>query len=275
MDTLTFCPFDAGHIAGAHALSLAEHWPHRAEDWAMYLSLSQGTVVTEGEDVVATALATPFGPVACANMIIVAADCRGTGLGRQVMEAAMARVAAQEWRLIATESGLPLYRKMGFVEYGRILQQQGVVTADQPAGALPDRAGPQDLDALVALDQAATGMDRRALYAAFLAMGAVHVLREGGVIRASAALRPFGRGEVLGPVLARDTDEARAIMAPLVASCAGRFLRVDTPDTSGLAPWLEAQGLRHAGGGVQMHRGAVSPADGPQQVFALAAQAWG
>lgn len=275
MDTLTFSPFEAGHIAGAHALSLAEHWPHRSEDWSLFLSLSHGVVVTEGARVVATALATLFGPVACANMIIVAADCRGLGLGRQVMEAAMARVVPQEWRLIATEAGLPLYRKMGFVEYGRILQQQGIVTADALAGALPDRAGSADLEALVALDQAATGMDRRALYAALLQIGAVHVLREGGEIRALAVLRPFGRGEVLGPVLARDVDEARALMAPLIASCAGRFLRVDTPVASDLAPWLDRQGLAHAGGGVQMHKGAVSPADGPQQVFALSAQAFG
>lgn len=275
MDTLTFSPFETGHIAGAHALSLAEQWPHRAEDWALFLSLSQGVVVTEGAQVVATALTTLFGPVGCANMIIVAADCRGMGLGRQVMEAAMARIVPQEWRLVATEAGLPLYRKLGFVEDGRILQQQGIVTAAPAAGALPDRAGPADLEALVALDQLATGMDRRALYAAFLRMGAVHVLREGGVIRALAVLRPFGRGEVLGPVLARDADEARALMAPLIASSAGRFLRVDTPATSGLAGWLSGQGLTHAGGGVQMHRGAISPADGPQRVFALAAQAFG
>ncbi len=275
MDTLTFCPFDTGHIAGAHALSQGEHWPHRAEDWALFLSLSEGRVVMDGTRVVATALATGFGPVACANMIIVSGDCRGRGLGRQVMEAAMAQVAAQEWRLIATESGLPLYRKMGFVDYGRIVQHQGIVTAAPLAGALPDRAGMADLEALVALDQAATGMDRRALYAALLRLGAVHVLREGGAICALAVLRPFGRGEVLGPVLARDADAARALMAPLIASCAGRFLRVDTPEVSGLAPWLAAQGLTHAGGGVQMRRGAESRGDGPQQVFALAAQAFG
>lgn len=275
MDTLTFCPFDAGHIPGAHSLSQAEQWPHRDADWALFLSLSQGAVVLDGSRVVATALATPFGSVACANMIIVAQDCRGAGLGRRVMEAAMARITAQQWRLIATQSGLPLYRKMGFVETGLIAQHQGVVMADQPLGALPDRAALADLDALVALDRAATGMDRSALYAALLQIGQVYVLRAGGEIVASATLRPFGRGEVLGPVLACDPAAARALMAPLIASCAGRFVRVDTPAASGLAPWLADLGLAHVGGGVQMQKGAASAAMGPQQVFALAAQAFG
>ena len=275
MTTLTFCPFESGHIPGALALSRAAQWPHRAEDWALFLSLSRGAVVLDGPEVVATALATPFGRVACANMIIVDAARRGAGLGRRVMEAAMAQVDAPQWRLIATADGLPLYRKLGFEVCGEIVQHQGIVTAASTGMALPDRAGPGDMAALAALDAAATGMDRTALLAALLRVGAVHVLRQGGVITAFAALRAFGRGEVLGPVIARDVDEAQALMAPLIAACSGRFLRVDTPVTSGLAPWLAAQGMAHAGGGVQMRRGGSAAVSGPHEVFALAAQAMG
>lgn len=275
MTTLTFCPFESAHINGALALSRAAQWPHRSEDWALLLSLSRGAVVLDGTDVVATALATQFGPVACANMIIVDAARRGAGLGRRVMEAAMAQVGAEEWRLIATVDGLPLYRKLGFVAYGEIVQHQGIVTAQATGGALPDPASDGDIEALAALDRAATGMDRRSLYAALLRQGSVHVLREGGAITALAALRHFGRGEVLGPVIAGSADAARAIMAPLIASCAGRFLRVDTSVSSGLAPWLTAQGLGHAGGGVQMRLGKAVAIEGPQQSFALAAQALG
>jgi GNAT superfamily N-acetyltransferase len=274
METLTFCPFDTGHLAGAHALSQAEKWPHRPEDWALFLRLSRGVVVLDGPRVVATALATPFGPAACANMIIVDGACRGAGLGRRVMEAAMARVVAEDWRLIATEAGLPLYRKMGFVDQGRIFQHQGGVVAPVPTGPLPERAGPADLEALAALDRAATGMDRSAMLAALMQMGAVHVLRQGGAIHAAAILRPFGRGEVLGPVVAPGLEEAQAIMAPLIAACAGRFLRVDTPNAA-LGEWLAGQGLALVGGGVAMRKGPDRAVTGPQQVFALAAQAWG
>ena len=275
MTTLTFCPFESGHIPGALALSRAAQWPHRAEDWALFLSLSRGAVVLDGADVVATALATPFGRVACANMIIVDAARRGAGLGRRVMEAAMAQVDVPEWRLIATADGLPLYRKLGFEVCGEIVQHQGVVTSASTGMALPDRAAPGDLAALAALDAAATGMDRTRLLEALMKLGAVHVLRQGGAITAFAGLRAFGRGEVLGPVIARSADEAQAIMTPLISSASGRFLRVDTPVMSGLAPWLAAQGMAHAGGGIQMRRGGNGASLGPQQVFALAAQAMG
>ncbi len=130
MDILSLSTFEASHLAGAHRLSRAAGWPHRVEDWALLLSLSKGAVILEGDAVIATALATPMGPVATANMIIVDADRRGAGLGRQVMEAAMARVSAQEWRLIATKDGLPLYQRMGFEAEGEILQHQGLA---QPA----------------------------------------------------------------------------------------------------------------------------------------------
>lgn len=275
MTSPTLCSFGEAHIPGAHALSQAVQWPHRPEDWALFLSLSQGAVALDGDRVIATALVTPFGQVATANMIIVDAPHRGAGLGRRVMQTAMDRAQPREWRLIATREGLPMYERMGFVAYGEIVQHQGIVTPETPAGALPDCAMMTDLEALVALDTRATGMERAGLYTTLLRLGGVHVLREGGRIIALAALRDFGRGKVLGPVLARDQGEARALMAPLIASCAGRFLRVDTPTTSGLAPWLAAQGLTHAGGGVQMRLGPKAQISGPQEVFALAAQALG
>lgn len=275
MDMLTFCAFDDSHIAGAHALSRAVQWPHRAEDWELFLSLSRGAVVLEGETVVATALATPFGDVATANMIIVDAARRGAGLGRRVMEAAMARVSAREWRLVATQDGLPLYEKMGFVGYGEIRQMQGIVAAPGAVAALPERATAADLEGLVALDKGATGMERRALYEALLRMGTVHVQRQAGEIVALAALRIFGRGEVLGPVIARTEDEARGLMAPIIACAEGRFLRVDTPLDSGMADWLGGLGLARAGGGILMRKGAATPCPGPQRAFALAAQAFG
>ena len=123
--TLTFDTFGPDHMDAALRLSRAAGWPHRATDWALVAGLSRGIVALEAGEVVATALATPFGPVAMANMIIVDERLRGRGLGRQVMEHALALAEPQEWRLVATQSGLPLYRKLGFVECGLVHQHQG------------------------------------------------------------------------------------------------------------------------------------------------------
>lgn len=270
----TIAPFLPEHIPGAVALSRAENWPHRPEDWALIHGLSRGVVALDGARVVGTAMATIFGPVGMMNMIIVGEDMRGRGLGRRLMEAMMALAAPQEWRLVATESGLPLYRKLGFVEHDRVIQHQGILTGTAaPAGV--EWAGPGDLDEIIRADTAATGADRAGLVRALLDAGRIAVLRGAGGIAGYGALRPFGRGEVAGPVIATDADQAQMILSFLLADRAGRFIRVDTTEDSGLAPWLAGLGLSHVGGGIGMSRGTPAARSEDFHRFAHAAQALG
>lgn len=269
--TLHFAPLTEDDLTNAVALSAAESWPHRTEDWGMLLSLGRGVGAYLGDRLVGTAMAMPFGDVATACMIIVAGEMRGRGLGRGLMQQAMALVTPREWRLVATEDGLPLYVKLGFRETGRILQHQGFVA---PV-ASPDGvrwAGEGDLPALAALDRAATGGERDALLAALVRSGQIAQLADGS---GYAALRPFGRGEVAGPVVASDGESARRLLAFLFAERTGAFLRVDTPEAGGLAPWLTDLGLRHVGGGRSMTRGIPVETDPALFPFALAAQALG
>ncbi|SMF31012.1 Acetyltransferase (GNAT) domain-containing protein [Tistlia consotensis] len=279
IDTLTFTDFGPRHIEDALRLSRAAGWPHRAEDWALILRLSHGVVAVRDGRIVATAMATPFGPVGTLNMIIVDEALRGRGLGRRIMEEAMARAAPEEWRLVATRDGLPLYEKMGFAACGEVQQLQGVPARAEPLSAPGasglDWATASDADALAELDRAATGMDRAALIAALLEVGRVLALRESGRIVAFAALRRFGRGEVAGPVVARDAAEAKTLLSRLATRCDGGFLRVDTTADTGLAPWLAGLGLAPAGGGIAMRRGGPVPASASHRRFALASQALG
>jgi hypothetical protein len=106
-------------------------------------------------------------------------------------------------------------------------------------------------------------------------VGRFAVIRDGSGLAGFAALRPFGRGEVAGPVVARDAADARRLLAFLFAGRAGAFLRVDTPEASGLGDWLAAQGLASVGGGIAMIRGEAPAAAREFQTFALAAQALG
>jgi GNAT superfamily N-acetyltransferase len=273
-ETITFTELSAAHLPAATELSQAERWPHRIEDWRLGLSLSRGVAAMAGERLVGTALATPFGEVATVNMIIVASDQRGKGLGRQLINRAMAMATPREWRLVATEDGLPLYRKLGFVETGRILQHQGPLSHDPSADT--ERATTANAPDIARLDHAATGMERAALIAALLAMGEVAVLRDRARITAYAARRPFGRGDVVGPVVAEDAAAARRLISALLAGRRGTFARIDTAAESGLAPWLAGLGLPEAGSGIAMRLGPSSPpaAGGPRS-FALASQALG
>ena len=272
--TPTFAPMGPEHLAGAVALSQAEGWAHRPEDWALVLSNSRAVVGLCGDRVVATATASPFGAVATVNMVIVADDMRGRGLGRQVVEQAMGRVVAETWHLVATPEGLPLYAKLGFEPWGEVSQHQGI--AEAAGGGLPEEwAGDADLPALIALDRTATGMDRGWLIEALMRRGRILVLREGGRVAGFAALRRFGRGELAGPIMARTGEEARALLATVLTHCAGRFLRVDIPEGTGLGAMLGAHGLLPVGGGISMRQGPALNLPGPHQRFALASQALG
>jgi GNAT superfamily N-acetyltransferase len=268
-----FDPLTPAHLDGAVALSRAEGWPHRPEDWALILGLSRGIAALDRDRLVGTAMATPFGPAGALSMIVVARDWRGRGLGRAMLERLMDGEARQ-WRLVATADGLSLYAKLGFVETHRIVQQQGPVAAiAAPEGVA--WAEPGDTEAIAALDRAATGMDRAGLVAALAGAGRLAVICDAGGPAGYAALRPFGRGEVAGPVVARDAADARRLLAFLFAGRPGAFLRVDIPEASGLGDWLAAQGLAPVGGGIAMIRGGA-PAAAPEfQSFALAAQALG
>ena len=281
-DTFTFSDFGPQHIGEALRLSRAAGWPHRAEDWALIQGLSRGVVALEGHRVIATAMATPFGPVATLNMIIVDEALRGRGLGRRIMEEAMTRVTPEEWRLVATQDGLPLYEKLGFAACGEVQQLQGFVRAPNWTDELPAAgagglgwATLADTHRLAALDLSATGMERFSLISALLRVGRILTLRERGEIVAFAASRPFGRGEVAGPVIARDAAEAKRLLAVLLVEHVSRFLRVDTTADTGLAPWLTGRGLARVGGGIAMSRGAPAPASTSHRSFALAAQALG
>ncbi len=274
-DGFVFTDFTADHLDGALALSRAAVWPHRREDWAMMLGLGCGFVVLDGARVVATALLTSHGEARTVNMVIVDEALRGKGIGRRLMDRALAAAGGRDCRLVATAEGLPLYEKLGFVEIGRIHQHGGpAAPIAAPTGV--ETATAADLPAFVALDREATGMDRAAMFAEIAAVGEFAVLRDGGRVRGFSVIRPFGRGEVIGPVVAATRADAEALVAHFVAKRTGAYVRVDTTEASGLSPWLAEIGLPKVGGGVAMRRGGALPSVAKSvTTHALASQALG
>ncbi|HYF86562.1 GNAT family N-acetyltransferase [Azospirillum sp.] len=280
--TVHYPAFEPRFLKDALALSRQAQWPHRLEDWSLALALSQGLVAVDAEtsQVVGTVLMTPYGEdAATINMVIVDESWRGQGLGRRLMDEAMALAGDRPLRLVATTDGLPLYEKLGFREVGTVLQHQGeagpmsLVAAEDVAPA-----GTGDRTAIAALDRQAFGADRGLLLERFAEVGSFTLLRRNGAPVGFAALRDFGRGQVIGPVVAPDAEGAKALIGPIIAANPGKFLRVDTTADTGLGPWLADCGLRHVGGGIAMRRPALAeapPSTAPISTFALASQALG
>ena len=249
-EQITLKTMTAEHLNDAVELSRQVGWPHRREDWELMQSLSQGVVVQEEERVVGTILMTPYGDdAATVNIVIVDAAMRGRGLGRKLMEEALARAGERTCYLVATQEGLPLYEKLGFVATGKIVQHQGLApSVDAPAhvswGENADHAR------LVVLDRAAFGHDRSALMRSLRERAKFAVVRDQGDVQAFAAIRRFGRGLVIAPVVARKLHEARCLIDFLLADSAGEFVRIDTDESTGLGEWLTRRGLAHVGDGI-------------------------
>jgi hypothetical protein len=98
-------------------------------------------------------------------------------------------------------------------------------------------------------------MDRDGLIAALRAIGQIKVLERDGEVQAYGCARVWGRGVVIGPVVAETREDARSIIAALAADHEGRFLRIDVTRRSDLSPWLEAIGLPQVDAVVAMAKG--------------------
>jgi predicted N-acetyltransferase YhbS len=273
---IELAPFGQEHLEGAVHLSRQAGWPHRLEDWQMALALSEGVVAIEAGRIVGTTMVTAYGSdCATINMVIVDESMRGRGLGRGLMDAALRIAGDRPLRLVATADGLPLYEKLGFRETGTVLQHQGIARA-LAAPAQTEPATADDIAAIAALDRVAFGADRRDLIAYLAKVGAFAVVRRSDRIVGFAALRAFGRGDVIGPVVAANIDDAKALITHFIATRAGQFVRVDTTADTGLAPWLADQGLSHVDGGIAMEKPSVPrAANRAALTFALANQALG
>jgi len=267
------------------ALSISVGWPHRAEDWQFAREVGHGFVALDEIDrVLGSAMWFPHGDdFATIGMVITSPRLQFLGVGDWLMKRVMSASAGRTYRLNATRAALALYRSLGFVANRTVFQCQGDARrSDQPAaGQAARRLGAADLAAVTALDAKAFGTARTGLIERLFAQSVGYGLDRDGELVAFALCRPFGRGHVVGPVVAGLDEDAVAVVRPHVDAHDGRFLRLDTHLDDGVFPLFVARsGLRIHDTVLTMSLGAplADPAtrglDRPV-TFALATQALG
>ena len=278
--TYGYRPMTVADLPAAHALSVQLKWPHRLDDWAMVLRISDGIVALDGERLIGTAFACPQGDFATIGLVIVSDDYQGKGIGRHLMERALDACQSRIPILNATLAGAPLYVSQGFVEFGRVLQHQG--QAQAPAMTpLADREKCRPLhDAdkarVLELANAGTGLDRSTVITDLLEVVEHSVgIERDGQLRAFAMLRPYGRGRGIGPVVCENLEQAQHLIGVLLAQVPDTFVRIDIPADCGLSDWLETAGLRQVDTVAQMVRGTPPQASNGVRQFALVTQAIG
>jgi ribosomal protein S18 acetylase RimI-like enzyme len=271
-------PFARSHLEGAAKLSREMSWPYRVEDWDFALQLGHGFVLQCAGMVIGTALWWPYGEThASAGMIIIAKAAQGRGYGTQLMDAVLAAAHPRTIVLNSTAEGLALYERRRFGPIGVIHQHQGIPKQryEAPRPCLVRAMAPSDFEAITRLDRQATGWTRREMLGRLIEVGDGYVLLRDGIPRGYAISRLFGRGHVIGPVVAESPTDARALIEAALAPLGSVFVRVDTSTTSQLGEWLEGIGLQQVGDATTMVLGMQMPSTGPARMFALANQSFG
>jgi ribosomal protein S18 acetylase RimI-like enzyme len=278
---LTLRRLEAADLEAAQGLSRAVSWPHRVEDWQFVHGLGFGLAAEAEGRLAGTAMGWRFGADhAALGMVIVDPAAQGCGIGRRLTGAVLDGLEGRVVQLTATAAGFPLYASLGFVAEGEVRQHQGAAFSIGLVPLAPGERlrpmGRSDAALLARMDRAATGQDRGAMLEALLAQAEGVALERDGEAVGFALLRRFGRGHVLGPVIAPDAVAAKALIAHWLGVRSGQFLRIDVPAESGLSPWLQELGLAQAGGGTVMRRGPapLAEAGGPRR-YALVNQALG
>jgi GNAT superfamily N-acetyltransferase len=238
----------AEDLPAVHKLSLAALWPHRLEDWKFIHELGEGIVAENASGVIGCIMCWLHGgDYASLGMTLVAPEYREQGIARELVARILKQIGDRTTLLHTTNSGLPLFEGFSFVPHSVVHRHQGSVfrTPFVPLGA-GERIrpiGPRDEAALVDMACRSTGMPRATVIKHMLTVSDVVAIDRYGELIAFAALRKFGLGYVIGPVVAPDADHAKALIAHWAGTRAGTFVRVDVPDSTGLTPWLTEMGL--------------------------------
>jgi len=230
-------PLTAADLPAGLRLTRQAGWNQTEADWRHCLDLEpDGCFAAEwGGALAGTATTCVFGPVAWVAMVLVEEALRGRGLGRALVEHALAYLDARDVpsvRLDATPLGEPLYAKLGFAPQFTVLRH---------AGTLPPAGGPEvtgvttaaagQWEALAALDAEVTRTDRRKLLLRLFAEGPGPVRVAGGPegVRGFLAARPGRVAVQLGPCIA-DEAAGALLFADAPRRFAGREVYLDVPE---------------------------------------------
>ncbi|MFI8517426.1 GNAT family N-acetyltransferase [Streptomyces sp. NPDC085481] len=248
LDQLPIRRLTSEDVLACADLSENRGWAREEYKWGLLLTAGQGYGIDDpsGEGLVTACVVTSYGPgLAAIGMVLVSDRYARQGIGRRLMRHVIAEAGDTPLTLYATSNGQPLYEQLGFADVGHAEMLRGRFDFAEPAPDVAIRpATAEDLQAVLRLDNEIFGVDRTPMITRLPAFADhLRVAEEGGEITGFAAIWPNMDTHVIGPLIARDTATAQALVASLAAAT-DRPLRtdVDTRHTT-LTTWLKANGL--------------------------------
>ncbi|WP_367043681.1 GNAT family N-acetyltransferase [Streptomyces sp. Je 1-332] len=233
-------------------LSQDRGWPREDHKWGLLLSAGTGYGIDDpdGNGLIAACVVTEYGPyespgLGAIGMVLVAERHTRQGLGRRLMHFVVEGAGTTPLTLHATPTGRPLYEQLGFKTTGSAEMVRGRFIS---GGTLPDvatrPATAEDLPAIIRLDTEVFGLDRTHVLTRLPAfVDQLRVAETDGTITGYAGAWPNMETHVIGPLIARDTETAKALIASLAAG-SDRPLRTDIDVRhEELLAWVKERGL--------------------------------
>ncbi|MFI1681574.1 GNAT family N-acetyltransferase [Streptomyces sp. NPDC020607] len=242
-------------------LSEDRGWPREEHKWGLLLSAGTGYGIDapDGNGLMGAYVVTQYGPpgrpaLTAIGMVLVAERYARQGVGRRLMRNAVDEAGHTPLTLHATPNGRPLYEQLGFEVIGRAEMVQGHFTPAKALGARGAQGAPsevttrpataEDLISILRLDTEVFGHDRMHVITRLPAFtDQLRVAEADGEIVGYAGAWPNMATHVVGPLVARDTETAKALIASLGAGT-DRPLRTDIDVRhEELLAWVKQNGL--------------------------------
>ncbi|MEV0207895.1 GNAT family N-acetyltransferase [Streptomyces sp. NPDC050788] len=232
-------------------LSEDRGWPREEHKWGLLLTAGQGYGIDDPDGgLVSACVVTEYGPqdhpsLAAIGMVLVAERHARQGIGRRLMQHVIAAMGTTPLTLHATPNGRPLYEQIGFKVTGRAEMLRGRFTPDGQESEVVTRAATaEDLPSILQLDEEVFGADRTHVITRLPAFAdRLRVAEENGRLIGYAAAWPNMDNHVVGPLIARDTETAKALVTSLAAHT-DRPLRTDIDVRhEELLAWAKDRGL--------------------------------
>ncbi|WP_049577006.1 GNAT family N-acetyltransferase [Nonomuraea sp. SBT364] len=233
-------------------------WLPERHKWTLLFEVGEvyGIDAPDGDGLASTTILTRYGDDhAVISMVLTASRYGRRGLARQLMEHVLAEAGDRVVSLHATENGRPLYERLGFRTVGHVAKHTGTFLGAHSGRTRP--ASEADLATILELDAGAFGTDRSPLLRRMFAFGERVRIAEGG----------YGHcwrnddNVVIGPVVARDEETARALIGDLALDVGGEVrLDLDLAERA-LVAWAAGHGIGDPWQVSLMVRGGELPGD--------------
>ncbi|MFI6656957.1 GNAT family N-acetyltransferase [Streptomyces sp. NPDC050523] len=238
-------------LAACADLSENRGWPREEHKWGFLLTAGKGYGIDDPDGgLVSACVVTEYGPqhrpsLGAIGMVLVAERHARRGVGRHLMRHIVSTMGTTPLTLHSTPYGRPLYEELGFKVTGRAEMLRGHFTPSGPAPDVVTRAATaEDLPAILRLDEEVFGADRTPVITRLPAFAdRMRVAEESGRLIGYAAAWPNMDTHVVGPLIARDTETAKALIGTLAAHT-DRPLRTDIDVRhEELLVWAKERGL--------------------------------